>query len=315
MKRAKISIIGAGNVGATCAHWAAAKEMGNIVLVDVVEGVPQGKALDLLESAPIEGFDAHITGTNDYAESAASDIVIITAGLPRKPGMTRDELLETNAQMVAEATARAVEYSPDAILIVVSNPLNAMVYAAHQVSGLSAQRVIGQAGMLDAARFRAFLALEVGCSMKDVQTIMLGGQGDELVPLPRYTCVSGIPVTQLLSPGKLEDIVMRVRNGGAEIINLLKTEGAYYAPSASAIAMAESILHDDRRVVPCAAFCDEEYKVGGYFVGVPCVLGSAGVEKIIELELDSRERELFAASLTSVKEQCAMTRKLLPKQR
>jgi malate dehydrogenase len=312
MKRAKITIIGAGNVGATCAHWAAAKELGDIVLVDIVEGMPQGKALDLTQAAPVEGYDVKLTGTNDYDATAGSDLVIITSGLPRKPGMSRDQLLETNVKIVAEVTARAVEKSPKAILIVVSNPLDAMVYTAHQVSGFPTQRVVGQAGVLDTARYRAFIAAEVGCSVEDVHAMLLGGHGDDMVPLPRYTTVAGIPVTQLIAPGKLDAIVTRTRNGGAEIVNLLKTGSAYYAPAAATIAMAESILRDKRRVLPCAAYCDKEYKVGGYFVGVPCLLGRHGVEKVIELELDPREKEMFAASVEHVKELCEATKKYLP---
>lgn len=312
MKRAKITIIGAGNVGATCAHWAAAKELGDIVLVDIVEGMPQGKALDLTQAAPVEGYDVRLTGTNDYDATAGSDLVIITSGLPRKPGMSRDQLLETNVKIVAEVTARAVEKSPKAILIVVSNPLDAMVYTAHQVSGFPTQRVVGQAGVLDTARYRAFIAAEVGCSVEDVHAMLLGGHGDDMVPLPRYTTVAGIPVTQLIAPGKLDAIVTRTRNGGAEIVNLLKTGSAYYAPAAATIAMAESILRDKRRVLPCAAYCDKEYKVGGYFVGVPCLLGRHGVEKVIEVELDAREKEMFAASVEHVKELCEATKKYLP---
>lgn len=313
MRRAKITIIGAGNVGATCAHWAAAKELGDIVLLDIVEGLPQGKALDLFEASPIEGYDSNITGTNDYDATADSDIVIITSGLPRQPGMSRDELLETNVKIVGEVTARAVEKSPDATLIIVSNPLDAMVYTAHIVSQFPPHRVVGQAGVLDTARYRAFIAAEIGCSVEDVQAMLLGGHGDDMVPLPRYTTAAGIPVTQLIASGKLEEIVARTRNGGAEIVNLLKKGSAYYAPSAATVAMAESILRDKHRVLPCAAYCDKQYKVGGYFVGVPCVLGAAGVEKVIEVELDTREKEMFAASIEHVKELCKATKKLLPK--
>jgi len=313
MQRAKITIIGAGNVGATCAHWAAAKELGDVVLIDIIEGLPQGKALDLFEAAPIEGYDLQIAGANDYEASADSDIVVITSGVPRKPGMSRDQLLETNVKIVAEVTARAVEKSPEAILVVVSNPLDAMVYTAHQVSRLPTARVIGQAGVLDTARFRAFIAAEIGCSVEDVQAMLLGGHGDDMVPLPRYTTVSGIPVTQLISPGKLEELVTRTRNGGAEIVNLLKTGSAYYAPGAATVAMVESIIRDKHRVLPCAAYCDEEYGVGGYFVGVPCVLGRNGVEKVLEVELDAREKELFETSVQHVKDLCAATRKYLPK--
>jgi malate dehydrogenase len=313
MQRAKITIIGAGNVGATCAHWAAAQQLGDIVLLDIVEGMPQGKALDLYEASPIAGYDLAITGTNDYEASADSQIVIITSGVPRKPGMSRDQLLETNVKIVAEVTARAVEKSPEAILVVVSNPLDAMVYTAHQISGFPPSRVVGQAGVLDTARFRSFIAAEVGCSVEDVQAMLLGGHGDDMVPLPRYTSISGIPVTQLVAPGKLEEIVTRTRNGGAEIVNLLKTGSAYYAPGAATIAMVESIIRDKHRVLPCAAYCDQEYGVGGYFVGVPCVLGRHGVEKVIEVELEAREKEMLDASVQHVKDLCAATRKYLPK--
>jgi malate dehydrogenase len=313
MRRAKITVIGAGNVGATCAHWAAAKELGDVVLVDIIEGMPQGKALDLYEASPIEGYDLHITGANRYDATADSDVIVITSGIPRKPGMSRDQLLETNVKIVAEVTAHAVEKSPEAILIVVSNPLDAMVYTAHQVSGFPTARVIGQAGVLDTARFRSFIAAEIGCSVEDVQAMLLGGHGDDMVPLPRYTTVNGIPVTQLIAPGKLEEIVTRTRNGGAEIVNLLKTGSAYYAPAAATIAMVESILRDKRRVLPCAAYCNEEYGIGGYFVGVPCILGHNGVEKVIEIELDPREKEMLDASVQHVKDLCAATRKYLPK--
>jgi malate dehydrogenase len=313
MNRAKITIIGAGNVGATCAHWAAAKELGDIVLVDILEGLPQGKALDLAEAAPVEGYDLRLVGANAYEETTGSDIVIITSGLPRKPGMSRDQLLETNVKIVADVTAKAVEQSPNAILLVVSNPLDAMVYTAYRISGFPPHRVVGQAGVLDTARYRAFIAAEVGCSVEDVHAMLMGGHGDDMVPLPRYTTVAGIPVTQLISPGKLQDIVTRTRNGGAEIVNLLKTGSAYYAPAAATIAMAESIVRDKKRVMPCAAYCDEEYGVGGYFVGVPCILGRNGVEKVITIELDSREQEMFSASVEHVKQLCEAAARFLPK--
>ncbi len=313
MRRAKITVVGAGNVGATCAHWATAAELGDVVLVDIIEGMPQGKALDLLEAAPIVGSDVQVVGTNAYDETAGSDVVIITSGIPRKPGMSRDQLLETNVKIVAEVTAEAVKRSPQAVLLVVSNPLDAMVYTAHRVSGFPPQRVVGQAGVLDTARYRAFIATELGCSVEDVQAMLLGGHGDDMVPLPRYTCVSGIPVTQLIAPGRLEEIVTRTRNGGAEIVNLLKTGSAYYAPAAATIAMAESIIRDKKRVMPCAAYCGEDYEVGGYFVGVPCVLGAGGVEKIVKMELDAREKEMLAASVAHVKELCEAAAKFLPK--
>ena len=313
MRRAKITIIGAGNVGATCAHWAAAKELGDIVLVDIVEGMPQGKALDLYEASPVEGFDARITGTNDYADTVGSDIIIVTSGIARKPGMSRDQLLETNVKIVSEVTTQATERSPDAILLVVTNPLDAMVYAASKASGFPTNRVVGQAGVLDIARYQSFIAAEVGCSVEDVQALIMGGHGDDMVPLPRYTTICGIPVTQLIPAGKLDEIVTRTRNGGAEIVGLLKTGSAYYAPAAATIAMAESFIRDKRRVLPCAAYCDKEYGVGGFFVGVPCILGRTGVEKVIEVELDAKEKEMFNGSVEHVKELCKATAKFLPK--
>ncbi len=311
MKRAKITVIGAGHVGATCAHWAASKELGDIVLVDIVEGMPQGKALDLYEASPVEGFDAKIIGTNSYDETADSDVVIITSGIPRKPGMSRDDLIQTNVKIVAEVTRQAAAKSPDAVLIIVSNPLDAMVYTAWKVSGFPPHRVVGQAGILDVARYKAFIAEEVGCSVEDISALLMGGHGDSMVPLPRYTCISGIPVTQFIPGGKLDDIVTRTRNGGAEIVGLLKTGSAYYAPSAATIQMAESIIRDKKRVLPCAAYCDKEYDVGGYFVGVPCVLGTGGVERIIEADLDEKERELFVKSVEHVKALSAKTEQLL----
>lgn len=311
MRRAKITVIGAGNVGATCAHWAASKELGDIVLVDIVDGMPQGKALDLAQSAPVEGFDARIIGTTNYEDTAGSDVVIITSGLPRKPGMSRDELLATNVKIVADVTRKAAAASPNATLIVVSNPLDAMVYTAAKVSGFPPNRVMGQAGVLDAARYRAFIAMEVGCSVEDVHALLLGGHGDDMVPLPRYTTITGIPVTQFISAGKLDDIVTRTRNGGAEIVNLLKTGSAYYAPASSSVAMAESIIRDKKRVMACAAYCDKQYGVGGYFVGVPVVLGTDGVEKVIEVDLEPRERDMFDASVQHVKELCAAAEKVL----
>src|ERR1700712_4206372 len=281
MRRAKISIVGAGNVGATCAHWAAAKELGDIVLVDIpqVEGMPQGKALDLYEASPIEGFDAKITGATTYEPTAGSDVVIVTAGVARKPGMSRDDLININTGIVRSVAENVGKFSPNTVMIVVSNPLDAMVYVAWKASGLPASRVIGQAGVLDTARYRSFLAAEIGCSVEDVHALLLGGHGDDMVPLKRYAFAGGIPVTQLVSPEKLEAIVKRARNGGAEIVGLLKTGSAYYAPASATVAMAESIIKDKKRILPCAAYCQTEYGVGGYFVGVPCVLGSNGVER------------------------------------
>jgi malate dehydrogenase len=302
MRRAKISIIGAGNVGATAAHWAASKELGDIVLVDVpqVEGMPQGKALDLYQSSPVEGFDAKITGATTYEPTAGSDVVIITAGVARKPGMSRDDLININTSIVKQVAENIAKHSPNAVLIVVSNPLDAMVYVAWKASGFPAKRVVGQAGVLDAARYRAFLATEIGCSVEDVHALLLGGHGDDMVPLLRYTFAGGIPVSQLVSPQRLEEIVKRTRQGGAEIVSLLKTGSAYYAPASATVAMTESIIRDKKRILACAAYCDKEYGIGGYFVGVPCVLGTAGVEKIIEIELDDSERKMFKTSVQHV---------------
>lgn len=301
LTRKKITVVGSGFVGATAAHWAAIKELGDICLVDIVEGMPQGKALDLLESSPVEGFDAQIIGTNDYADTVNSDVVIITAGLPRKPGMSRDDLLFKNAEIVKNVTEQIAKYSPNAYLIVVSNPLDAMVYVAHKVSGFPTNRVVGMAGVLDAARFRTFIAMELGVSVEDVTAFVLGGHGDTMVPLPRYSTVGGIPITDILSPEKIEALVERTRNGGAEIVNLLKTGSAFFAPSASAVAMAEAIIKDKKRLMPCAAYCDKEYNVGGYFVGVPVILGGNGVEKVVEIKLTPEEAAAFQRSVEAVK--------------
>jgi malate dehydrogenase len=304
MRRAKISIIGSGNVGATAAHWAASKELGDIVLVDIpqVDGMPQGKALDLYQASPVEGFDSKIIGTTTYDATADSDVVIITAGLPRTPGMSRDDLIKTNAGIVKTVAENVAKHSPGAVVIVVSNPLDAMVYVAWKVTGFPTQRIIGQAGVLDTARYRAFLAAQIGCSVEDVQALLLGGHGDDMVPLLRYTFAGGIPVTQLIAKDKLDQIVTRTRNGGAEIVNLLKKGSAYYAPAAATVQMAESIIRDKKRILPCAAYCDKEYGVGGYFVGVPCVLGTGGVERVIEVELDPAERAMFNTSVSHVKD-------------
>ncbi len=308
MRRAKITIVGAGNVGATCAHWAASKELGDIVLVDIPEingqpnTAPMGKALDLFESSPVEGFDANIIGATNYEPTKGSDVVIITAGLPRKPGMSRDDLIAVNTKIVKEVAENVSRHSPEAVMIVVSNPLDAMVYVAWKASGFPTKRILGQAGVLDTARYRSFLAMEIGCSVEDVQALLLGGHGDDMVPLPRYTFAGGIPITQLVKPERLEEIVKRARAGGAEIVGLLKTGSAYYAPAAATIQMAESIIRDKKRILPCAVYCDKEYGVGGYFVGVPAVLGSEGVERIIEVELDPNERAMLNTSVSHVKE-------------
>ncbi len=304
MRRAKISIVGAGNVGATTAHWCAAAELGDIVLVDIPEAgeMPKGKALDLLESSPVMDFDAHITGTSDYADAADSDVVVVTAGIPRKPGMSRDDLLATNAKIMTAVCQQVKATSPEAVVIVVSNPLDAMVQRAQQVTGFPHSRVLGQAGVLDTARYRTFLAMELGVSVEDVTALLMGGHGDTMVPLASCTSVGGIPVTQLIKPERLEEIIQRTRDGGAEIVGLLKTGSAYYAPAAATAQMVEAIVRDKKRVLPCAAYCDKEYEVGGYYVGVPVVLGTDGVERIIEIELTSAERTAFQKSVDAVKE-------------
>src|SRR4051794_31320376 len=304
MRRAKISIIGAGNVGASCAVWAASKELGDIVLVDIpqVEGMPQGKALDLFESSPIEGFDSRIIGTTSYEPTKDSDVVIVTAGIARKPGMSRDDLIATNTNIVKSVAESVAKTSPNAVMIVVSNPLDAMVYVAWKASGFPTKRILGQAGVLDVARYRSFLAMEVGCSVEDVHALLLGGHGDDMVPLVRYTFAGGIPISQLVKKDRLDEIVKRARNGGAEIVGLLKTGSAYYAPAAATVAMAESVIRDKKRIFPCAAYCEKEYGIGGYFVGVPCILGSDGVERVIEVELDDAERKMFQTSVDHVKE-------------
>jgi malate dehydrogenase len=303
MKRAKISIIGAGNVGATTAHWCAAAELGDIVLLDIPQTgtMPQGKALDLAQAGPIMGYDAQIQGTTSYADTAGSHIVVITAGIPRKPGMSRDDLLMTNARIVGDVADEIRKTSPEATVIVVSNPLDAMVQRAWQVTGFPPQRVIGQAGVLDTARFRTFIAQELGVSVEDVSAMLLGGHGDTMVPMPSCTCVGGIPVTQLIRPERLAELIQRTRDGGAEIVSLLKTGSAYYAPAAATAQMVEAIVRDKKRLVPCAAYCDREYRVGGYYVGVPVILGAGGAERIIEVELSPTERAAFQKSVDAVK--------------
>ncbi len=302
MRRAKITIIGAGNVGATCAHWAAAKELGDIVLLDIVEGLPQGKGLDLRQAGPVERFDANIIGTNNYDDTKDSDIVIVTSGIARKPGMSRDDLMSTNMKIVRSVSEEAAKRSPKAVYIIVSNPLDAMVQTCWKATKLPTNQIVGQAGVLDTARYRAFLGMELGCSVEDIVAVLMGGHGDDMVPLPRYTSVAGIPVTELIPKERLDAIVKRTRDGGAEIVGLLKTGSAYYAPAAASVQMAEAIIKDKKRILPCAAYCKNEYGVGGYFVGVPCVLGANGVEKVIELKLDAEERKLFEASVSHVKE-------------
>jgi len=300
-KRKKISIIGAGNVGATCAHWAASKELGDIVLLDVVEGIPQGKALDLMEAAPVEGYDCHILGTNDYVDTAGSDIVVITAGVARKPGMSRDDLVNTNIKIVGSAAAEAAKHSPDAILIVVTNPLDVMCYVAWKKSGFPAERVFGMSGILDSARFRTFVAQELGVSFEDVTTLVLGGHGDHMVPLVRYTYAGGIPVEKLIPQDRLEAMVQRTRQGGAEIVNYLKTGSAYYAPGAAVVQMVEAVLKDKKRVLPCAAYLRGEYGHSDIYAGVPVVVGAGGIERIIEIDLTADEKAAFDASVNAVR--------------
>ncbi|PQO29927.1 malate dehydrogenase [Blastopirellula marina] len=303
MKRAKITIVGAGNVGATTAHWCAAAELGDIVLLDIpqTEDMPKGKALDLMQASPIVGFDSNVVGTTDYADTKDSDVVVITAGIPRKPGMSRDDLLATNAKIVTAVTEQIKATSPNAAIIVVSNPLDAMVQQALKVSGFPANRVMGQAGVLDTARYRTFIAMELGVSVEDVSAMLMGGHGDTMVPMPSCTSVGGIPVTRLMDESRLEEIVDRARKGGAEIVGLLKTGSAYYAPAAATAQMVEAIVRDKKRLVPCAAYCDKEYGVGGYYVGVPVILGANGVEKVVELELTEQEKTDFQKSVDAVK--------------
>lgn len=302
MGRKKITIVGAGNVGATAAHWAAEKELGDIVLVDIVEGMPQGKALDLMEARPVEGFDATITGTNGYEETADSDLVIITSGLPRKPGMSREDLLQKNKEIVSSVTKSVVAKSPNSIIIIVSNPLDTMSYVAKVVSGFPKNHVMGMAGILDSARFKVFIAMELNVSVEDIQAMVLGGHGDSMVPLPGNASIGGIPLTQLLSKEKIDAIVTRTRKAGGEIVALLKTGSAYYSPSASAIQMAEAILKDKKRILPCCAYLEGEYGLNDIYFGVPVKLGSNGIEQIIEVSLTEEEKELVLQSGKAVKE-------------
>jgi len=301
MKHPKITVVGAGNVGASCALWAAMRDLGDIVLVDVVEGLAAGKALDLQQAAPIAGFAHSVTGSTGYAATAGSDLAIVTAGLARKPGMSRDDLLAKNAEIVSGVVRNLVARSPDVILIIVSNPVDAMTNLAQRVSGLPPARVAGMAGVLDSARMRTFIALEAGASPKDVQAYVLGGHGDTMVPLVRHSSIGGVPLGRRLPKEKIDRIVERTRGGGAEIVALLKTGSAFYAPAAAAVAMAQAILRDERRVLPCAAYCDKEYGVGGYFVGVPARLGAGGVLDVLEFDLTADEKAAFDRSADAVK--------------
>ena len=304
--RKKVSIVGAGNVGATAAHWIASKELADVVLIDVVEGIPQGKALDLLEAMPIEKRDVSVVGAKDYAATANSDIVVITAGIPRKPGMSRDDLLHTNFKIMSDVVQKVVAQSPESILIIVSNPLDAMAQAAFRQAGFNRERVIGMAGVLDSARFRTFIAAELNVSVENVTAFVLGGHGDTMVPLARYSTVAGIPITELIPADRLESIIQRTRDGGAEIVKYLKTGSAYYAPSAAATEMVEAILKDKKKILPCAAYLQGEYGIDGYYIGVPCKLGAAGLEKIIEIKLTEEEDAALKKSAAAVKELCAV---------
>lgn len=306
MSRKKVSIVGSGNVGATAAHWMASKELCDVVLIDIVEGVPQGKGLDLLEAMPIEKRDSFVMGTNDYKDTANSDIVVVTAGIPRKPGMSRDDLLNTNYKIMQDVVGKVVTNSPNCILIVVSNPLDAMAQAAYKICGFPRERVIGMAGVLDSARFRTFIAQELNVSVENVTAFVLGGHGDTMVPLARYSTVAGIPITDLMDGLTIERLVQRTRDGGAEIVKYLKTGSAYYAPSAAVTEMVEAILKDKKKILPCAAYLRGEYGIDGLYVGVPCKLGAKGLEQIIEIKLTDAEAAALKKSAEAVKELCGV---------
>ncbi len=300
--RKKVTVVGAGNVGATVAHRVADKQMADVVMTDILEGIPQGKGLDLLESGPIEGYDLRVKGTNDYGETANSDVVVMTAGFPRKPGMTRDDLLKANYEVVKAAIQQAARYSPEAILIVVTNPLDAMAQTAYKVSGFSKNRVIGMAGVLDTARYRTFIAEALNVSVQNVQGFVLGGHGDTMVPVLRYTTVAGVPVQELMPKAQLDQIIERTRNGGKEIVDLLKTGSAFYAPSAAVVEMIDAIFNDRKKILPCAAYLEGEYGIRGLFVGVPVKLGARGIEQIIEIKLTPEEKAALDKSAAAVKE-------------
>ena len=304
MSRSKISVIGAGNVGATAALRLAEMELGDVVLVDIVEDMPQGKALDLMQMGPVVNYDSRITGANSYEETAASDIVIITSGLPRKPGMSRDDLLATNTKIVKQVTTEVAKHSPDAVLILVTNPLDAMTYVSYKISGFPKNRVMGMAGVLDSARFRTFISMELDVSVDNIHAFVLGGHGDDMVPLARFTTVAGIPITELVSEDKIEALIQRTRAGGAEIVKLLKTGSAFYAPGASAAEMAESIIRDKKKILPCCVYAEGEYGVKDTFVGLPVKLGSNGIEEIIQINLSKKEKEELHVSAGHVKELC-----------
>jgi malate dehydrogenase len=310
VSRNKITVVGAGNVGATTAHIAAANNLADVVLVDIVEGLAEGKALDIAQAGPVQLYDSHIMGTTDWAKTADSDIVIVTSGATRKPGMSRDDLLAKNVQIVRDVSQNMVKYSPDSFIIVVCNPLDAMVYTAAEVTGSPKKKIMGMAGALDSARFSFLLARELDVSVEDIKAVLMGGHGDDMVPLPRFTSVSGVPITELLDRKKVDELIERTRKGGIEVVNLLGTS-AYYAPAAGTVKMAQAILKDKKTLMPCCAYCDKEYQVGGYFVGVPVVLGKTGVERVVQLDLDESERAQFAKSLAHVKELVAKVDKLL----
>jgi malate dehydrogenase len=306
----KITIVGAGNVGATTAHIAAGRKLGDIVLLDIVKGLAEGKALDMAQAGPVQGYDGRIVGTTDWSKTEASDIVVITSGLARKPGMSRDDLLAKNVQIVKEVSEKVAKYCPDSIVIVVSNPLDAMVYAAAKVTGFPKKRILGMAGVLDAARFSHFVAEELGVSSEGVRGVLMGGHGDDMVPLPRFTSVAGKPITESLNGETIARLIERTRKGGIEIVDLLGSS-AYYAPAAGVVKMAEAIVADSKAIMPCSAYCQKEYNVGGYFVGVPVVLGKGGVEKVVELKLNADERAEFDKSVGHVKELVAKVDRLL----
>jgi len=304
--RKKVSIVGSGFVGATAAHWVASKELADVVLIDILDGIPQGKGLDLWEAMPIEKRDVQVLGTQDYKDTANSDIVVITAGIPRKPGMSRDDLLNTNYKIMSDVVSKVVANSPDCILIIVSNPLDAMAQTAYKLSKFSRNRVIGMAGVLDSARFRTFIAAELKVSVENVTAFVLGGHGDTMVPLPRYSTVAGIPITDLMDTATIERLVKRTRDGGIEVVNLLKTGSAFYAPSAAVTEMVEAILKDKKKILPCAAYLEGEYGIQGLFVGVPVKLGARGIEEIIQIKLTAEEQKALQKSADSVKELCAV---------
>ncbi len=304
--RKKVTIVGSGNVGATAAHWIAAAELADVTLIDIIEGVPEGKGLDLLEAMPIAKRDSYVIGTENYADTANSDIVVITAGVPRKPGMSRDDLLNINHKIMKDVVGKVVQHSPDCILIIVSNPLDAMAQAAYKLSGFSRNRVIGMAGVLDSARFRAFIAQELKVSVENVTAFVLGGHGDTMVPLPRYSTVAGIPLPELMDKATIDRLVQRTRDGGAEIVKYLKTGSAYYAPSAAVMEMVEAILKDKKKILPCAAYLEGEYGINGLFVGVPCKLGSRGIEDVIQIKLMPEEQTALEKSAGAVKELVAV---------